>query len=68
MTRENSINNSYQIKEEFRRRPKLYHPPLARKRQRVMAEPEPNGECRCYTEEEIFIYQCQQAAKSLGWC
>ena len=43
-----------------------YHDPLPRKRQRVTARGR-SGKPRQWTEEEIFLYQCQQASKELEW-
>lgn len=54
----NAINNSYQIKEEFNQKSKAYHPPLPRKKQRVMPRGR-SGKVKVYTTEEIFLYLLQ---------
>ena len=51
----NAINNSWQIKEEFNQKSKAYHPPLPRKKQRVMHRGR-SGKVRVFSEEEIFLY------------
>ena len=52
-----------EIRQEFRCRPKLYMCPLAKKRQRVMAEAQPAGLIKRYTEEEIFLYKLKNAPR-----
>ena len=54
----NAINNSWQIKEEFNQKSKAYHPPLPRKKQRVMHRGR-SGKVKVYTSEEIFLYLLQ---------
>ena len=52
---------------EMRSKTKLaklsYRPPLARKKQRVEARPEPNGKVKEYSEEEKYLYLLKNFSK-----
>ena len=55
--KEDKINNSYQILEEFSQRSGAYHCPLPRKKQRVTHYRGRSGKVKIYTEEEIKNYE-----------
>ena len=60
---EDSINNTFQIKEEFKFKDvkkSIYKSPLPRKRQRFTAKASPRGKVKTYTEEEIYLYRLKK--------
>lgn len=63
--KEKELNNLYQIKEEFEQRPKMYKPPLPKKRQRCTHYRGRSGKVRVFTEEERLLYALKHLSEEL---
>lgn len=44
----------------------IYHRPLPRKKQRILAKKEYNSPVKIFTEEERFIYTMRKIGKEIG--
>ena len=62
MTKEDAINNSWQILNEFKVRNGAYYAPHIKWPCKGK-----NGKVKIYTEEEIFLYKCRLIADRLNF-
>ena len=65
MSRETQINNTFQIKEEFKQGNPKYFSPLPTKPQRCIHYHGRSGKTKVYTEEQRMLFQMQQVGNEV---